>query len=242
MDYHIYNDPTELATDLADQIVKLAAGFIKKNNVFNIALSGGNTPSILFKKLAGKYPGISEWSKVNFFWVDERCVPPDNEQSNYGVVNKLLFQELKTIPGGIYRMMGENEPVYEARRYSEEILRTVRKVKGIPQFDLILLGMGDDGHTASIFPDNMDLLNSGEVCETAIHPQSGQSRVTLTGKVINNALNVFFMVTGQTKARLIYEIFKGGINADSYPAAKIQPHHGSVVWLIDKAAAAMIDS
>ena len=136
----------------------------------------------------------------------------------------------------VHRVLGENDPVQEAQRYGKEIEDGLPSANGLPQFDLIILGMGADGHTASIFPHEMELLDSKEVCAVATHPESGQKRVSLTGQVINNARVVTFLVTGASKAEKVVEIFNQSGDWKSYPASYIKPDSGELTWYLDKAA------
>ena len=147
-----------------------------------------------------------------------------------------LYSRLHHKPD-IHRIIGENEPAEEAERYSEEIKSNLVINNGLPQFNLIILGMGDDGHTASIFPDQMALINSSKICEVAKHPISGQKRITLTGPVINNAIQVVFLVTGESKANRIREIHYKEQNSNQYPAAHINAGDGQLIWFLDEAAA-----
>jgi len=202
---HIFNTPEELAIQFTNQFISLIEN--DPGEIFHVAISGGKTPDILFAALAKNYSESAVWQKVHFWWVDERMVEPDHPESNFGRANKLLFSKISIAAGNIHRIKGENDPEEEARSYSKKIQRYLPNNYGWPIFDLILLGMGDDGHTASIFPNQMSLLDADQICEVATHPDSGQKRVTLIGKAINNATNIFFLITGTTKADRIFEIF-----------------------------------
>jgi 6-phosphogluconolactonase len=221
-----------VALDLADKIRSAE----RDNSPIALALSGGNTPRLLFAVLAEKYHSSLNWSFVHFFWADERCVLPDNHGSNYGMTYRLLLEKIDIPMGNIHRMRGENDPGSEANRYSEEILENIRLRNGLPVFDIILLGMGEDGHTASIFPGNIESFNSTRICEQAIHPVSGQKRVSLTGKVINNADEIIFLVTGKNKADIVHQIITRKEAYLRYPAANIYSEHGKTTWLLDKEA------
>ena len=215
--------------------------WLAKRSSANIALSGGSTPNLLFREWAEHYKSKSDGTQGLGFWVDERCVPPDDEQSNYGTARTLLLDHIGIPETHIHRMRGEAEPGAEAQRYSGLLTEHLHLDKGIPVFDLILLGMGADGHTASIFPDQMDLLESAAICGVATHPESGQKRVTLTGKTLNRARHVSFLVTGASKAEKIGEVLgEGKSGAKRYPAGQIHPR-GRLTWWIDKAAAAALD-
>lgn len=235
---HIFKTPEELAGRFAAQL----ASWVENHpgNAFHLAISGGKTPDLLFSALAERYAGSALWQKVHFWWVDERMVLPADPESNYGVAQKLLFQKISIPEENLHRIKGENAPEAEALSYSALIRQVLPEVNGWPVFDLILLGMGDDGHTASIFPDQMHLLNSERICEVAVHPQSGQKRVTLTGKAICHALKVCFLVTGPNKAVRLSEIWNIPEKAKLLPAANIHPEHGDLEWYVDKPAAQFI--
>lgn len=232
-DLIIYNTPEELAGAFADQLMDWIGE--SSGNSYHLAISGGKTPDLLFKTLAGKFADSPLWEKVHFWWVDERMVPPAHPESNFGVAQKLLFSKITIPEANIHRIKGENTPEIEALSYSAQILEKIPLSKDWPVFDLILLGMGDDGHTASIFPDQMHLLISDQICAVATHPSSGQKRITLTGTTINNARKVCFLVTGQAKAERISEILSTSEKANRLPAKFIQPASGNLGWYVDKA-------
>ena len=238
---HIFKTPEELANQLALQLM----GWIGEQSgkaFFHLAISGGKTPEMLFAILAQKYVDSMQWQKVHFWWVDERMVSPDDPESNFGIANRLLFSQIGIHEDNIHRIKGENDPEAEVLSYSEQIQGKLTLQNGWPTFDLILLGMGDDGHTASIFPNQIHLIDSNRICEVAIHPQSGQKRVTLTGRVINNALKVCFIVTGISKADRLAEIWENKEKANLLPAAHIHPEGGLLAWYVDKAAVKMGDA
>jgi 6-phosphogluconolactonase len=209
-------------------------------NSFNVALSGGTTPELLYSVLGDHFSGAVNWNLVHFFWGDERCVPPENSDSNFGMTSRALIRKL-TIPAqNIHRILGENDPEKEAQRYSREIRENTREKNGLPVFDLIILGLGEDGHTASIFPHSAHLLNSDKICEVAVHPVSRQSRITITGKVLNNADNVSFLVTGPKKAEIVASIINKHKSALNFPASAIVPTDGTLKWYLDKEAASLL--
>ncbi|MGE5395018.1 MAG: 6-phosphogluconolactonase [Candidatus Saccharibacteria bacterium] len=232
---HIYPSPELLAEALADKLIT----FFDQHTapVFHVAISGGKTPNLLFTILAGKYAHLPIWKNIHFWWVDERMVPFEDDESNYGTAHKLLFSRIDIPEENIHPIKGENDPTAEALSYSHQISNSLPFSNGWPVFDLILLGMGDDGHTASIFPNQMQLLHSDQICKVAVYPQSGQKRITLTGPTINSALNIWFIVTGTAKADRLKEIFSGNEPAKSIPAANIMPLNGTLEWYVDKAAA-----
>lgn len=235
--FQIFSTPRDaaeaVATDLAAKINSTAAA----DRHLTLALSGGNTPGLLFSVLAEKYSLSINWNFVDIFWVDERCVPPDHPESNYGMTREKLLAHISIPETNIHRIKGEaDSPREAAASYSGEIMKYTRSVRGIPGFDIIILGMGEDGHTASIFPGRLDLFVTNLFCETSVHPVSGQNRITLTGKVINNAGKIIFLVTGNVKAQMIREIFMQGPEFLNLPAAHIIPSHGEVKWYIDTEA------
>jgi len=240
-EYRKFRTAAEMAESFAEELVGEIRKSRKRNSPFNIALSGGNTPQILFSILAEKHNDPANWENVNFFWVDERCVPPGDNESNYGMAARLFFSRTDIKMNNIHRIKGEEVPDKEAERYGKEIIEHTKMKNKFPVFNLIILGMGDDGHTASIFPRRLDLLKSTEVCEMASHPVTGQKRITLTGKVINNAESVVFMVTGKNKSAVIRDIFGNGVAAVNFPASYIIPEHGKLLWLLDQEAGSSLE-
>jgi 6-phosphogluconolactonase len=232
----IFPTPFELAEALALDLVKMINGAESGKVPFTIALSGGNTPKLLFSVLGDHFAGSVNWSLVQFFWVDERCVPPDNMESNYSMAKSSLLDKLD-IPGkNIHRILGEEDPGKEAIRYSREIAEFTRNRNRLPIFDIILLGLGEDGHTASIFPGKEKLFRSHKICQPAVHPVSGQKRITLTGRVINNAESIIFLVTGKNKAAVVNEILTDRTCEKRFPASHVVPVNGIVTWFLDKEA------
>lgn len=206
-----------------------------------LALSGGNTPQMFLRRLSvwndENNMNPIDWSNIHFFWVDERCVPPGHPESNFGTAHSGLLSGLELKPEQIHRIRGENDPVNEVHRYAEEIRRTVPLVNAMPAFDQIFLGVGEDGHTASIFPGFPGLMHSGNICELAVHPVTGQQRISLTLKTINNARRITFIVTGETKSNIIGEITGHSASAEQYPVHYVMPVHGTLEWYLDQKAA-----
>jgi len=237
---HIYDDPELTARALAELISDKAT--IKANNSqkLNIAISGGKTPSILFTLLAQEYKNIIPWDAIRFFWVDERCVESTNPESNFGMTYDALFCFAFINPSNFFRMKGEAVPEDESERYQKLLWDKLPVRNQFPVFDLILLGIGDDGHTASIFPDNLSLLNSDRWVNVAKHPVSGQKRITLTGKTICNANQVVFFVTGANKSEIVNQIVNKMYEATKYPASYIHDFEGNSDFYIDKEAAAIL--
>jgi len=235
---HIFKTPEDLAESFALQLISWVNA--TAGDTFHLALSGGRTPSLLFSLLAEKYLHDVPWHKIHFWWGDERMVAPYDPESNFGVVNKLLFWKIGVSQSQIHRIKGESIPLEEMKRYGLEISREVPMVNNWPEFDLIMLGMGDDGHTASIFPDQMQLLESEEITGIAFHPFTGQQRITLTGKVLNKAKRVAFMISGISKAKIFNEIIHSSEDSSVYPASHIHPD-GELHWFGDKESTMKMD-
>jgi 6-phosphogluconolactonase len=234
---NIYGSTEEVIKAFSIMIQEQVESVSDDKKKFSIALSGGKTAPILFDYLVEHYKKSINWRNVSLYWGDERCVPPDHPESNYGTAYQHLIKHIKIPEENVHRIMGENDPYKEAIRYSQEIKEYLKEYNVLPRFDLIILGMGEDGHTASIFPDQMELLNADNICGVAVHPQSKQKRVTLTGKIINNASCVSFLVTGKSKAAVVSEILNNNVNSARYPAAHIKPNNGILEWYLDKEAA-----
>lgn len=232
----IFSSPNELAEKFAGEMVSMIKESANQNKNFTTALSGGSTPELLYTILVEKYAHSVQWHYVHFFWGDERCVSPVNIESNFGMARDKLLSKIKIPLVNIHRIKGEEDPVGEARRYSEEISHFTLKRDGIPSFDLILLGLGEDGHTASIFPGCLELFDSDKICEVATHPVTRQKRITFTGRVINNANAITFLVSGKKKAGVMEKILKNDPLALNYPASYVVPVHGSLSWFIDREA------
>ena len=156
---------------------------IHANDSLHVALSGGSTPKIVFDELAARDLSEKDWKKVHLYWGDERCVPPEDSESNYKMTVEHLLSKIEIPEENIHRIQGESAPREEAERYSEVLKKELPETYDLPQFDLIILGMGDDGHTASIFPYEIGLWNADQFCEVAEHPETGQKRITITGRL-----------------------------------------------------------
>ncbi|HEX9666674.1 MAG TPA: 6-phosphogluconolactonase [Thermodesulfobacteriota bacterium] len=235
---YIFNDREELADRLASDFQRAVENSKNEGKGIFIALSGGSTPRIFFEKLS-KPPydkGVS-WSNVNLFWGDERCVPPDDEQSNFKMANDTFISKVNIPSQNVHRIIGENPPAVEVERYAKEIQKNLPSNNGFPEFDWIFLGMGTDGHTASLFPNAPTLKETKSVCVVAEHPETGQKRISLTPPVINNAKRVSFLVAGEEKAKVLKQILYKGDSPLPYPASKINPEKGILEWYLDKAAA-----
>lgn len=234
----IFATPKKVYKSIAKEILRLTQNSTQAH--FHIALSGGNSPKGLFKKISKKYADVIQWERIHFWWGDERCVSPNSEASNYKMASDYLLSKISIPESNIHRIKGEIEPELEAIRYSAEINETLNSREDIPVFDLIILGLGDDGHTASIFPDQIELFEDKKICVVAQHPLSGQKRISLTGQVLNNANRIFFLVSGENKAMRVSEIMNDNDAAKLLPAYYISPKNGELIWFLDEPAASKI--
>jgi 6-phosphogluconolactonase len=230
-----YSDPDATARAFAKDLVEK----INEGNT-HIALSGGSTPNILFDILAKEYSFNVKWQNAHLYWGDERCVPPFHAESNFLFAKTKLIDHVAIPTENVHRIRGENEPGQESYRYSQRVKTLVPEKNGWPRFDIVILGLGTDGHTASIFPNQMDLLTSENICDVAEHPESGQKRITLTGKVINNAAKIAFLVTGTSKAEKVATMLSDNKSRLNYPAGHILPTNGKLTWYLDEPAGALI--
>lgn len=226
--------------EVAEQFAHYFAALVKDYGTFHVALSGGSTPKLIFDVLAAQYGETIDWSQIHFYWGDERCVAPTDDQSNFKMTQDHLFSKIKVPKENIHRVLGENQPMGEAMRYANLLEINLDRINDIPQFDLVLLGMGDDGHTASIFPHEMNLWEADDHCVVATHPDSGQKRVSITGTVINMAKEVIFLVTGESKAKKVKEIHGKLGDYKKYPAALVVPESKKLFWFMDEAAASLL--
>ena len=236
---YLFNDISELAARLAEDFKNALEKKAASDEPLTVALSGGHTPKALFEILSeSPYRNELPWDKVVFFWGDERCVPPDDNQSNFKMTNDALLSHIEVPVSNIHRILGENPPAEEAGRYENEIEKYIRSNgNGFPRFDWIFLGMGEDGHTASLFPGAPTLLEKNRICVVATHPQTGQKRISITFPVINNAERVSFLVAGAGKEPVLKDILERGSEPLPYPASMVHPDKGVLEWYVDRAAA-----
>lgn len=223
---------------LARHVGNLLVTATKTGKDVNIALSGGSTPRDIFDVLARDFQTTINWELTRFFWGDERCVAPDHPESNWGMTMNHLFSKVPVNDKKVFRIKGEIEPEMAARDYSATLSSQLPAKDGVASFDLVILGLGEDGHTASIFPHQINSWYSEDNCVVATHPDSGQKRVSITGKIINNARQVLFIVTGKNKASVVAEIINSTGNFTSYPASLV--NNKETTWLIDEDAASLL--
>lgn len=236
INHKIFQTADEVVHSLADDLKT----YSEQGRPVHISLSGGSTPKMLFKLLASApYATSIQWHNLHFWWGDERCVAPDDAESNYGEANALLFSQIQIPTENIHRILGENDPASEVERFAQEMLAQVPTQDGTPVFDWILLGVGADGHTASLFPGATNYQDPA-LALVASHPESGQLRVSKSAKVLQAAKRISYLVLGAGKADIIHEIHTTAAEALPYPAAKVQSSQGETEWYLDKDAAAKI--
>ncbi|MDD4968122.1 MAG: 6-phosphogluconolactonase [Paludibacter sp.] len=234
---HIFETNQDTARGVAELIRVKAKEKNKLSLPLNIALSGGNTPKLLFNLLAKEYVDTILWHFIRLFWVDERCVPPTHIESNYGMTYEHLLKNVPIHDSNVFPIQGDIDPATESVRYQNTLKLELPSRNGIPKFDLILLGMGDDGHTASIFPNDLSLLHSDQLVAVSVHPESNQKRITLTGQIINEADDVVFLITGASKADVLKKIIHREPSFENYPASYIHAQSVPAHFYLDKAAA-----
>lgn len=227
----IFRDADELSQYAARLFIELANRAIAERGQFLVALSGGGTPMKLYERLASE---PLDWSRAHFFWGDERCVPVDDAGNNYGQTKKILFDKIGTT--NIHRIESELEPDAAAQAYARTLRGFADAPFDFPRFDLVLLGMGDDGHTASLFPKAPVAMTEPVIAVTAHYQDRPANRVTLTPLVFNQARETWFLVTGASKAETLRNVLKGENDPEKYPAQRIQPSDGRLIWMMDEAA------
>jgi 6-phosphogluconolactonase len=243
----VFPDHERLIHATAEHVIEIVSQGIAENGKVAIALSGGSTPRPLYTLLASeKYSQPIDWPRVHIFWGDERCVAPDNPQSNYQMARETLLDAVPIPVSNVHRIHGEEDPEEAAAAYEKE-LRTffgVKATDGSPQlgFDLILLGMGDNGHTASLFPGSPALREKQRWVMAQYVEVVSMWRITLTPVVINAAKNVIFIVSGAEKAEQLHSVIEGPFQPEVLPAQIIRPAAGRLLWLLDKAAAGGLKS
>jgi 6-phosphogluconolactonase len=242
--YYVEPDAEALARRAAHHFVEMVSEAAEANGRVRIAISGGSTPKAAFQLLADPSQPWRQrmpWGILDIFWVDERTVPPDHPESNYRMTREALLDQVPLQPQQIHRMEGELEPEVAAARYESELRNSLR-LEGAeyPRFDLVSLGMGDDGHTASLFPRTAALHEMGRLVTANQVPQKDTWRITLTWPVINHARSVFFLIAGTDKAAPVHEVFTGPRDPERLPSQLIWPSSGILTLFLDKAAAALL--
>ncbi len=244
VNYYVVPDATALAERAAQYLVEMVGEAVAGRGRARIAISGGTTPKATFQLLADPYqPWRSRmpWNSLDLYWVDERCVGPNDAQSNYRMTREALLDHIPLAPDQIHRIQGELAPEAAADKYEAELRNTFRLEGGqSPLFDLVALGMGPDGHTASLFPETAALHELNRIAVANHVPQKDTWRITLTWPVINAARSVFFLIAGEDKAQVLKDVLTGPRDVERLPSQLIRPSSGILTLILDKAAASLL--
>lgn len=234
----ILPDSATLARTAAQEFHSLAEAAIGERGRFSVALSGGNTPRAVYSLLAEEHRELP-WDKIHIFFGDERHVPPEHPDSNFRMASESLLTKVP-IPGkNIHRIRAESDANSAAQDYAAQLREFFHLVNNEwPRFDLVLLGLGDDGHTASLFPDTAALNESSRTVAANWVEKLQSFRITLTFPVLNHAAEVVFLVSGESKAKIVDEVLRPG--AKKYPSQRVQPENGRLLWLVDQDAARLL--
>jgi len=231
----IHPNPAAVTRAAANLFLSLASEKLTGQNRFSISLSGGNTPRVLYELLAEpEFCDQIDWSRVDFFWGDERCVPPNHPDSNFNMVKNALFDRLpKSFSPGIFRMRGEDES-QKAAVFYESILRKYFGEQSTASFDLLLLGLGEDAHTASLFPGTDAIHENQRWVAAPYVPKLSAYRLTLTPPLLNRAAQTVILASGVSKLQALKHVFRGPYQPDLYPAQIIQPLNGKLLLITDQ--------
>ena len=236
MNFHIYKTKEELSDQLASWISDLINSTLQNQEFFTLVLSGGETPKNLFKKLAADYKEKIDWKRVHLFWGDERAVPFNDDRNNAKMAYDILIDHLEMPPSQIHIMRTDIEPLFAANEYEKTLRHFFENT--INSFDLVLLGMGDDGHTLSLFPNSSVLNEEHENWVRAIYNEVQKMyRITLMPVIVNRASHIAFMVDGQKKSTVLKKVIEGPFNPLLLPAQIIEPKNGELNWFLDEDAA-----
>ena len=236
----IFKSIEELSHDAANLFVKQAATAITDRGCFLVALNGGGTPNRLFQLFATDYREKVNWSKVHVFWGDERCVPPQADGSSYGQAKEAFLGQVSIPDENIHRIKGELDPADASKDYALVLKDFASPPLDFPRFDLVYLGMGEDGHNASLFPGSPVDVTEPTLPVTAHYQDRPANRVTLSQLVFNQARVVAFMATGEKKAATLAEVLSDRYNPELYPSQRIEPKDGKLIWLVDEDAASKL--
>lgn len=246
-----FPDVEQLNRFAAEKFIEIAERAIDNSGNFAVALAGGSTPKSLYQLLSSdEFANKVDWSKVFFFFGDERNVLPDDTESNYRMANENLFVPLQILAANVFRWRTEiNKSEATAADYESTIQNfyqennknfIIRDDCAFPVFDLILLGMGDDGHTSSLFPETDALKETKKIAVANRVEKLNTTRLTLTYPVINNAANVIFLIKGADKAETLQEVLEGKYQPEKYPSQAVKTHNGDLFWLIESEAAQLL--
>jgi 6-phosphogluconolactonase len=237
----VMDDAPSLFVRAAEEIAHFAGEAVCMHGEFTLCLTGGSTPASTYELLATRFHLSVDWKEVQFFWGDERCVPPDDEASNYGMADRTMLGKLNLRPEQVHRIRGEEAPDLAARAYAAELSAFFNLGGGgFPRFNLILLGMGDNAHIASLFPHHPALHEQQRLAVAVEVDAPQRHRVSLTAPVINNAARVMFLVSGKQKAQAVKDVLREPYDPDQFPAQVVKPTDGELIWLLDKDAASLL--
>jgi len=237
----IFPDGEQLSHAAARYVMQVTNEALAARGRFTIALSGGSTPKKLYGLLALEpYRNQIDWTKAEVFWGDERCVPPDNAESNYHLAHEVMLSKLPIPADQIHRMPADESDWVAASATYEQELRRVFGTSGIPSFDQIQLGLGPEAHTASLFPHQASLREMERLVIPVTVPKPPPPRLTFTPPILNAAKHILFLVTGAEKADAVRAVLEGDYQPEEYPAQIVRPTQGEVTWMLDTAAASTL--
>jgi len=236
--------PQDLFQAAAEEVIRVATDAVAQRGRFTIALSGGSTPKNLYTLIAANASTTLPWAQMFFFWGDERHVTPNDPDSNYGMAREALLSKVAIPPGNVFPIPAEKEDAVAAAEAYEQTVRKFFALDAgdLPRFDLILLGMGPDGHTASLFPESAALQEKSRLVVANWVEKLKASRITFTLPVLNAARCVAFLVSGADKAAAVHEVLEGSAPAEKYPSKLVQPTNGKLIWFLDRAAASQLST
>jgi 6-phosphogluconolactonase len=238
----ILDDPQSVYVHAAEEITHFSGEDISTHAEFTIALSGGSTPAAIYELLATRFRLSVDWKEVQFWWGDERCVPPDDRESNYAMAKRTLLSHLELRPEQVHRMHGELTPAQGARAYEQELRSAFSLADGeFPRFGLVMLGLGGNRHTLSLFPGHQATIEETQRLVVADEVEATpRPRLTFTPPVANRAQRAMFVATGKEKAEAVRDVIAGPRDPLKFPAQIIEPADGELIWLLDKAAASLL--
>jgi 6-phosphogluconolactonase len=231
----------QLFVRAAEEIAHVAGEAICMHGEFTLCLTGGTTPARTYDLLATRFELSVDWKEVQFYWGDDRCVPPGDPASNYGMANRTILSKLKIKPEQIHRIRGEDQPQDAAREYEAELRRSLNLGDGeLPRFDLMLLGLGDNCHMLSLFPGIPALHEQHRLVVPVEVEDKIRHRVTMTAPVMNNSARIMFLISGENKAAAVKRVLEGRDGPERVPAHLVEPKDGVVIWMMDQGAASQL--
>lgn len=241
MDVRNFSNGEQLSHAAARSIVQIAKESLVAHDRFTIALSGGSTPKGAYRLLALEpYRNQIDWTKAEIFWSDERCVPPEDAESNYHLAYEVMLSKLPIPADHIHRMPADQSDLVAAAAAYEQEMRRVFGTNEVPSFDLLQLGLGPEAHTASLFPHQASLRETERLVIPVTVPKPPPARLTFTPPILNAAKHILFLVTGAEKADAVRAVLEGDYQPEEYPAQIVRPTQGEVIWMLDTAAASKL--